>query len=877
MPKGRSFSNLSTWIWLLLLTLSFNDLSAASLPLPGFFQQELVRPVPDTTITSDSIIVPRKTRSSFDAIVDRFASDSIVQDLVNGKVYLYGDAVVNYEDITLKAAIIEVDFNTNTVYAIGREDSTGKMIGNPEFTEGKQTFKAKTMTYNFDTGKGMIHQVLTEDGQGFLHGNKVKKMDDNTINILHGAYTTCNLEENPHFAFKFKKARVMPDNKIVTGPAYMEIEGVPTPLALPFGMFPNKSGQKSGIVIPSYGESKTRGFFLENGGYYWAINDNMDLTVLGDVFSRGSWAIKPSFRYKKRYKYSGNLNLGYAVNIEGTKGAPDYNKSTDFRIRWVFNQDPKARPRGRFSADVNIVTSNYVKYNVVSTEDYLSNTFQSSIAYQTNWGGGKYNLTVNSTFSQNTKTHQVDVTLPQLTFSVSRFNPLRKAGGKKRFYEDLAISYSMNARNQINTLDSLLFEPTVFRDDMQNGAIHKIPISLPIKILKHFTLSNSINITDRMYSQTSRLSWSTDTLFVDNDTTVGYTKVDTVLGFRNAIDFGFSSSLSTRVYGMLRFKKGPLRAIRHVLTPSLGISYVPDFGSESWGYYDSYIDGDGNEIEYSVFQNNYFKSIANTPPGQESGSINLSFANNLEIKVRSRKDTVTGTKKIKLIEAFTIGGSYDLAKDSLNMSYIRMSGRTTLYKNITLQYSSQWDPYAVDADGKRTNKFEYQVNRRLLRHNNTSWNLSIGFKLGDKDLKKKKKPKDATDEQVEQIKENRDDYVDWDVPWSLDLRYNFQYRVNSTYLYYQKENEHKVVQTLSLRGQINITPKWKFTFQTGWDFTKNKVSYTSINIYRDLHCWEMRFNWVPLGARASWNFSINVKASILQDLKLNRKKDFRDI
>ncbi len=328
---------------------------------------------------------------------------------------------------------------------------------------------------------------------------------------------------------------------------------------------------------------------------------------------------------------------------------------------------------------------------------------------------------------------------------------------------------------------------------------------------------------------------------------------------------------------MLLFKKGPLRAIRHVFTPSVGLSYSPDFTQESWGYYDSYIDGNGNEIEYSVFDNSYYNSLYGKPLGKESGRINVSFANNLEIKVRSKKDTITGMKKIKLIEAFNISGSYDLARDSMNMSFIRMNGRTTLWKNISLQYSSQWDPYAVDSSGSRINKWEWDVNRNLLRHNNTSWNLSIGVKLGDKDFKKKEKPEEATDDEFDQIERHPDDFVDWNVPWSMDLRYNFQYRVNSEYENYLKENEHLIVQTLALSGQINITPKWKFTFRTGWDFTNNEVSYTSINIYRDLHCWEMRFNWIPLGSRQSWNFSINVKASILQDLKLNRKKDFRDI
>jgi lipopolysaccharide assembly outer membrane protein LptD (OstA) len=888
LPKGCSHGKLLTWLYLILAVLLVNDLEAVTLPgypqtIPDTSDQARPNePFPDTiasdTLTlSDTLADKAVARTSIDAMIDRFARDSIVQNLAERKVYLYGASVIKYENITLKAEIIEVDFNTNMVYARGREDSTGKLIGAPEFTEGDQTFKAKVMSYNFDTKRGMIKEVLTEDNQGFLHGQRVKKMDDNTINILHGSYTTCSLEENPHFQFKFKKSRVIPDNKIVTGPAYMEIEGVPTVLALPFGIFPNNQGKKSGIIIPSYGESPNRGFFLENGGYYWAINDYMDFTILGDIYSRGSWAVKPSFSYRKRYKFNGYVNLGFAQNVVSTPESPDYEKSSDFRVRWVFSQDPKARPRSTFSADVNIVTSNYVRYNVVSSEDYLSNEFQSSIAYQTNWAG-KYFLTLNSTFRQNTKTKQVNISLPQLTFTINRFFPLRRTGGKKRVYEDLALSYNMNARNSLETTDSVLFGGEFDFRDLQNGAIHKVPVSLPMKVLKYFTLSNSLNITDRMYSQTSRLSWVNDTI-IEGDTIEGYTHVDTIVGFANAIDFSVSSNLTTRIYGMLQFKGGPLRAIRHVMTPSVGISYTPDFGNEFWGYYDTYIDGDGNEVKYSRFDNNYLRSIYGSPPGQESGRVNVSIANVLEIKVRSRKDTVTGMKKVKLLEAFNINWSYDLAKDSLNMSNLNLSARTTIWKGVTIQYSSSFNPYAADSLGRSIDTYQWTVDRSLFRRENTYWNLSVGLQFGDEDFKKKKKeaPEETSEDLVEDIMDNQQDFVDWSVPWSVDLRYNFQYRTNLSYLYFEQQKESNVVQTLSLSGQVNITPKWKFTFRTGWDFTNNDVSYTSINIYRDLHCWEMRFNWVPLGPRKSWNFSINVKASILQDLKLSRKKDFRDI
>ncbi len=509
----------------------------------------------------------------------------------------------------------------------------------------------------------------------------------------------------------------------------------------------------------------------------------------------------------------------------------------------------------------------------MDVNDYLSNEFQSSVAYQTNWAS-KYFLTVNASHRQNTKTHAVQVSLPEVTFSVNRFYPLKREGGKKRFYEDLSISYNLNAKNNLSTFDSLLFTSHSL-NHMQNGVVHKIPISLPLKILKYFNLSTSFNLTDRMYSESIRKYWSTDTLFKENDTIVGYVKTDTIPGFRNSVDFSFSSTLTTKVYGMMKFKKGPLRAIRHVFTPSLGFSYTPDFGKETWGYYNTYADTNGMDVVYSEFEG----SVYGSPPGEKSGRLNFSFGNNLEIKVRSKKDTITGLKKIALIDNLTINGSYDFARDSMNMSFINIQGRTKIWKNMSLMYSSRWDPYAVDVNGDRINKFEWDVNRRLLRMDNTSWNLSFNLKFGDKDFKKKKKENapQATEDELDEINANPDDYVDWNIPWSLNLAYNFTYTNSLTYINWVKQPDRSVVQTLSFNGQINITPKWKFSMRSGWDFTNNQLSYTSINLYRDLHCWEMRFSWIPIGARQSWNFSINVKASVLQDLKLNKKKDFRDI
>ncbi|NOU47955.1 MAG: LPS-assembly protein LptD [Bacteroidales bacterium] len=825
-------------------------------------------------------LTDKKPDVYLDTKVERSATDSIIQDLKNQKVYLYGTAVVTYGEIKMEADYIEIDFNTNEVFAKGVPDSTGKLMGNPVFTENGQKFEAKEMRYNFDTKKGLISKVVTEDGQGFLHGVKVKKMPDNTINIGSGSYTTCNDKEHPHFEFRFKKSKVIPDNKIVTGPAYMTIENVPTPLAIPFGMFPNKTGQRSGILIPTYGEMNNMGFYLQGGGYYFGISKYMDLEIRGDIYTRGSWALKPTLRYSKRYKYNGYFNTSYAINIIGNQGSADYVKSKDFLIRWTHNQDAKARPNGRFTANVNIKSSNQSKYNPTSSEDYLSNTFNSSISYQTNFNN-KLFLNLNATHSQNTKTKMVSIELPRISLASASMTPLKKkdATGKPKWYEALNMRFSTNATNKINLPDSMLFKPGALKK-LQNNIDHSIPIILPIKVLKYFTLSNSININDRMYFSTRKKSWINDTLFDGNDTIVGYVKTDTIQGFKNEIDFGMSTSLSTKVYGMVNFKRGPIRAIRHVITPSVGFSYTPEFGDPKWGYYDSYIDGEGEEIFYSKFEDN-------TPAKNKSGSINFSLSNNLEIKVPSKKDTVTGMKKVVLIKDLSISGNYNLAGDSLNLSYITVKGNTLLFQKLNVTYGSTWDPYIVDSTGKRRNQFEWDVNKRLLRMTRNSLNFGFSWNLNQKELNKNKesslkKDKErtstmGTEDELAEINKNPEDYVDWSVPWSLNLNYTFSYQNQISYVKAVEKKTAKVVQSLGFSGEVNVSPKWKIGFASNWDFKTNSLTYTSLNIYRDLHCWEMRFNWIPTGQRQSWNFSINVKASVLQDLKLNKKKDFRDL
>ena len=831
--------------------------------------------------TANSQKPKAKSQESFiEDKIERSCNDSTVQDFKNNKIYYYGGAKVVYEDITIEADFIEFDFEKRTVFAKGLPDSTGKLRGTPVFTEGDQKYNSETMTFNFDTKKGIITKVFTEDAMGYIHGSRIKKMEDNTINIRSGSYTTCSDPNHPHYEFHFGKAKVIPDDKIVTGPAYFKLAETPLPIGVPFGIFPNSKGQRNGILVPSWGESANRGFYFENGGFYWGINEHVDLQLVGDIYTRGSWAIKPTLRYNKRYAYNGSFSGSYAVNKIGTKGSADYNESTDFKVRWVHKQDPKARPKSSFSADVYIVSSNYNKYNAISSNEYLSNTFQSSIAYQTRIGD-LFNFTANASHSQNTMTSVMTVTLPELTLTMNRIYPLKNLGNpaKKRWYKDLYISYTANAKNYVSMADSLYFKPN-WLNNLQNGIQHRIPISMPVKLFKHITWTTSATVLDRMYFRYFEKEWVNDTAMPNG----GYLRTDTINQFRNVFSFDVSSNLTTKLYGQVNFKKGPVRAIRHVFTPSIGVSYNPDFSKDFWNYYDTYYDANGIEQLYSMFQGN----IYGTPPSGKSGRINYSFGNNLEIKVPSRKDTITGMKKVKLIEDLTFSGSYDIAKDSLNFSYLSVNGRTTLFKNLSVRYSSIWDPYIIDSvTNKQLNQFEWDVNKRLFRKNSVSWNFSLSYSLNNETFKKNKGTKNsatrqfessplASEEEMNDIRSNPEDYIDWTTKWSLSLSYNLTMSNNLSYINLIMKDNRKTIQTLGVNGNINLSPKWKVSVQTGWDFELKKLSYTSLTIYRDLHCWEMRFNWIPLGTYKSWNFSINVKASALQDLKLSKKKDYRD-
>lgn len=834
--------------------------------------------VVDTLSSSDTLLIrtidtvpvadtSKIRKNVLDKKVIYSAKDSIRFEVKEQIVFQYNNAVVKYDKLTLEANFIEADFKKNLVYATFTLDSTEKEIGLPVFTENDQKFESREMRYNYTTKKGKIRNVFTKEGDGYLHGKLIKKMSNDIINIKDGAYTTCD-QKDPHFGFRFSKSQLVPNNKIVTGPAYLVIEDVPTPLVIPFGLFPIKKGQHSGIIFPSINESVNRGFFFENGGYYFSISDKMDLAITGDLYTRGSWAVRPYLRYAKRYRYTGNFDFKYAINIEGDKGSVDYKKNKDFSIRWVHSQDAKAHPTRRFSANVNIVTRKFNNYNLASTNDYLSNTFQSSISYQKSWAG-KYFLTANFNHSQNTIDKSMSITLPQVTFNVNQFYPFRRKEpvGKLKWYENISIKYSTNAENRISTYDTLVFTPG-WEKGFQNGMKHNIPISTSAKVLKFFNWSIGGNYNERWYLQTIRKNW------VDTSDTTGYVKTDTVDGFSAARDFDFSTGLSTKMYGMYTFSKGPVTAIRHVISPSVSFSMRPDFGKENWGYYKTYqSDTAGNISRYSIYEG----SLYNGPSDGQSGRIGFTITNNLEMKVKSKKDTITGTKKIVLIDNLTLTTGYDLAKDSLRWSKLSISGRTVLFKKLNINFSSTLDPYILDSSGtKNLNQFEWDVNRRLLRLDRTSWSFSIDYRLSSKPPQKKAPAPGLAEEDREYINRNLDQFIDWENPWSLNFSYSFSYSNTFKYIDGVKNKTQDLVQSLRLSGDISLTSKWKIGFTSGYDFKASKITYTTVDIYRDLHCWEMRMSWVPMGERKSWNFILNVKSTLLKDLKLTKKKDFRD-
>lgn len=838
---------------------------------------------PDSTSKSDTTL-KRISKDAIEQMVTYEAADSIVIDMKHRITYLFGNAVVFYDDLELRADFIQIGFDSQELYATGVADSAGNVHGYPVFKQGETFFKAHEIKYNFKTTKGIISQVITVEGEGYIHGEKIKKLDDNTSFIKKGKYTTCELD-HPHFEIAFTKAKVMPNDKIVTGPAYLSFGGVPTFLAIPFGYFPIQKGRRSGIVMPTIGESTNRGFYMENFGFYFGINDNVDLLLAGDIYTNGSWAAKIRSNYVVRYKCTGNVNLSFAQNFFGERFTPTRYHTNDFKLYWDHKQDVKSHPTTRFSAHIDIVSSTFNKYNPSSVNDYLSNQYTSKLNLSTS-AKGIFFVDLTASYTQNTKTGNVSISLPDVSMSVNQFYPFRKKNkAVLKWYDNISMKWTSQLINQINTQDSVVLRPETWQN-MQLGMKHSIPISIPIKIAKLINWNTNINLTEKWYLQRERQQMVATTTDEYITTSINKTMER---NFYALHDISLSTALTTKVYFMYQFKKGGLKAIRHVMTPNLSLSYSPNLSGSTYGEYFNPVTGE--RVSYSYFANSSFGGVNN----KTSAIAKLSIANNLEMKVRSRKDTITGTKKIVLLENVTLGCYYDFAADSLNWSMFTISGRTTLFKQLYLTFNLGFDPYCYNEQGIRINKTELKQNHRLLRFANSDLSISLNWTInqdyfkGKNDKKNKKQEESLFTENSLGMPTKRPDFTN---PWSITLSYTFAYTVkDNKYFYFNpiyyplygideeqavKAHTGNIIQTLNISGDINITKKWKIGFTTGYDFTQKDLSYTSIDIYRDLHCWEMRFNWIPFGNRKGWSFTINVKASVLQDLKYNMKRDFRE-
>lgn len=813
---------------------------------------------------ADSVSI-KKSNMSFDYPVYYDAEDSLLFDFIKQKAYLYGKAVVIYESVVLNSEFIQMDFENNEVLAYGITDSTGNVIGKPVFKDNAEEFDADTIRYNFRTKKGIIKEVMTEFEGSFLHGSKTKMQPNKHIHMIDGKFTTCELE-HPHYYFKISKAIVIPDDKIVSGPAFLVIEDIPTPLGIPFGFFPNKKGGSSGIIIPEFGEEGNRGYFLRNGGYYWAINDFVDLTILGDGYTKGSWGLSVLTNYKVKYKFSGSLTAKYSQNILGYKDI-NYQREDLYAVKWRYIQDPKARPNSNFSADVNISSSKFDKYNSYNAASYMSTNKTSSISYSQIFPNSPFSLTSAFRHNQNNATGDISITLPDLAINMNRIYPFKRRVkvGESKIYEKIGISYSMNLTNQIKTTDTTFFDFGF--DDITNGISHKIPISTSVKFLKYTSLTPNFNYTERWYLKSLQQSWA----YADSTDSIGSLESIYQTKFSRVWDYSVGLNWSTQIYGTFNFKKGNLKAIRHVISPSLSFNYLPDFGQRKYGYYDDYsrIEYNGTTGQYDTVSY-YYSRFQGLPYGSPSrggaGSINMNVSNNLEMKLRNKNDTINQDRKVKLLENLSFNTSYNIMADSLNLAPLTINGRTRI-KLLDLTFNTILDPYAIAENdygsGIRINQFAWNLSHQLVRL--TIFNLTAGFSLNSKMTESK--PQTDFDP-YQTLYGYPDQYVDFDIPWNV--------RINYTFRYAKPYFESTITQTVNVTGDFNLTKKWKVSFTSGYDIANKKATYSTIDIYRDLHCWEASLHLVPFGQHKSYMFQINVKASMLKDLKLAKRRSWFD-
>ena len=848
------------------------------------------------SLQRDTVPVPPPKKTELDAPVTYEANDSIVFTQ-SGFAHLYGQGKVTYPGADLAADVISMDMDNSTVFARGVIDSLGTAKGRPVFKDGDTSYETDTIRYNFKSKRGIISNVVSQQGEGYVTGNNAKKGHNDELYMKNGRYTTCDHHDHPHFYMQMTYAKVRPKKNVVTGPAYLVVEDVPLPIAVPFFFFPFSSSYQSGFLMPTYMDDSNRGFGLTDGGYYFAINEQMDLKLKADIFTKGSWALNAESNYVKRYKYSGLFQASYQVTKTGDKGLPDYSVAKDFKVVWSHRQDPKASPNSNFSASVNFATSSYEKTNIgnlYNVQAMSQNTKTSSVSYSRNFPDQKLNISASGNIAQNMRDSLIAVTLPDLNISLSTIFPFKRkrAVGDEKWYEKISIRYTGRMKNSIRTKDDRLFKSNLVRD-WENGMQHDIPISATFTLFKYFNLTPTFNYTERWYTRKIKQDWDIPSQKVVNDT---------IYGFHRVYNYSTSLGINTKIYGMYKPLFLPKKEIqiRHVITPSVSISAAPDFTTSHYGYYDSYIEegknGERREVRYSYYSGQPF----GVPSGGKQGSVNFSISNNLEMKFKDKNDSI---RKVSLIDELGAGISYNMAAETRPWSDLNVNLRLKLGKNYTFSMASTFATYAYEFNekgevvvGDRTEwsygrfgrwsgygtSFSYTLN-------NDTFKKLFGKKDEAEEKRKKDKPENGGDEEgtdaensgvgmpAKKTKEataDADGYQAFKMPWSVSLSTGFNItedrdkpinRKNMRYPYKISLN------ALNINGNVKLSNKWAVNFNSGYDFNAKLITNTVFNITRDLHCFTMTASLAPFGMYKYYNFTIRATAQILQDLKWEQR------
>ncbi len=826
----------------------------------------------------------KKNAGGLQSEVKSHAEDSTIVDQVHEITYLYGQARVTYEDFELDADYIRLDKKNHLLFAKGSIDPvTKRYVGRPISKQGKEKpISSDSLLYDYKSKRGLIYNPASEQEGNFLSGGQAKKLNETEVAYRNVIFSTCDLPyPDTHFGIVITRG-IAEKNRIISGPAYLEIEGIPLPLAIPFGFFPKPDTRASGVIIPTFGEDQKLGFYLRNFGYYVGINDYMDLTNMGTVYSKGSYEISETFHYLKRYKYGGTLVLSYGSHNYGLEGDPP---TKDFNINWSHSQDANANPGSTFSASVNAGTSTFYQNNP-ATSNYniqalTQNNLRSTINYSKTWAGTPFNLSVGLGHSQDLSHKTISLQLPTLNFSMASLSPFdsKERIGDQKWYQKITLSYSLQASNSINNLpESELFKGNTLVKNLQTSIVHNIPVSLSLNFLKYFQFSSNVNYSEHWYLQTINKNFARGSISgIDSLVT------DTINGFKRAGSYVLSTSLSTKIYSEIDFKKGNLIAIRHVMTPSLSFSYTPDFSAPSFGYYKTVI---SNAIipypytsqKYSIFEDGF-------PSAGKQAGIGISLDNIIQAKFKPKTTDTSGKpRKVDLLQGLSLSTFYNFAQDSLRLSPISFSAHTgILNQKVNLSIFGSLNPYVIQVVDSISNgqiqRFPREINRYTFQNGRfpelTNFSFSMSGSLNSTTFKphlpvqpgstlQTVNPQQA--QKLALINSDPSAYIDFNVPWNLSFNYSFSYNNNIV--------NTNTTNTIMLSGDVSLTSKWKIQYNTNYDLRARKLAVTSFAIYRDLHCWDLNFQWVPFGVYKSYNVTLKVKAAILQDLKLSKRSDY---